>query len=464
MGGMDRGEMRLVPLAFSDLDGWAGDDHAAALATFRRGAEVLIDHPPKTRRLGLDAGALAVILARSATLPADPSAERARAFFEAEFTPFEVVPLAGTGFFTGYYEPEVAGSITPSADFGVPFYRPPDELIEIEPGSVAGIDPAFRFAGKTAAGLVEHFDRAAVMAGALAGRGLELVYVHDPVDAFFIHIQGAARIALPDGRATRVTYAAKSGHPYTPIGRVLADMGALPRDAVTMQAIRQWLAAHPAEAAAVMAKNRSHIYFREAPVSDANLGPIAAAKVPLTAGRSLAVDRLAHSFHTPVWIETMLPAGEPYHRLMVAQDTGSAIVGPARGDIFFGSGDAAGDIAGAMRAAGRFVVLMQSEDWMARAQEVLRKFAPLVAGHVRREVLERGYFAVPSRDGQGSVRPLPKLGIGILPVLPGVFESRHEVVAAAKHAAQKALAGAASAIEIDRERANAYPQSLLLSG
>jgi membrane-bound lytic murein transglycosylase A len=196
------------------------------------------------------------------------------------------------------------------------------------------------------------------MTGALAGRKLELVWLRDPVDAFFIHVQGAARIALPDGRTLRVTYAAKSGHAYTPIGRVLIETDALPRENVTMQAIRAWLAAHPDEAAGVMAKNRSYIFFRKAPVDDAVLGPIAAAKVPLVAGRSLAVDRTVHTFHTPVFVETTLPSGAPFRHLAIAHDTGSAIVGPARGDIFFGSGAAAGDVAGAMRAAGRFIALL----------------------------------------------------------------------------------------------------------
>jgi membrane-bound lytic murein transglycosylase A len=156
----------------------------------------------------------------------------------------------------------------------------------------------------------------------------------------------------------RVTYAAKSGHPYTPIGRVLVETGALPKGGATMQTIRAWLAAHPGEAAGIMARNRSFIFFREASVDDPALGPVAAAKVPLTAGRSLAVDRLIHSFGTPVFVATTLPGGAAFRRLMVAQDTGTAIVGAARGDIFFGSGDEAGKIAGAMQAGGRFVVLM----------------------------------------------------------------------------------------------------------
>jgi membrane-bound lytic murein transglycosylase A len=345
----------LRPASFDELSGWADDDHGAALAAFRRGAEVLATHPPKTRTLGLDAAALGAAIARAARLPASVTRAEARVFFEREFTPALVT---GDAFFTGYYEPEVEGSRVATTEFAVPLYRAPDDLVEIEPGSVPGLDASFRFARATGAGLTEHPDRGAIMAGALAGRGLELLYLRDAVDAFFIHVQGAARIRLSDGTAMRVTYAAKSGHPYTAIGKVLIETGALKPGGVTMAAIRDWLAAHPAEAAGVMAKNRSFIFFRVAPVADDSAGPIAAAKVPLTAGRSLAVDRLIHTFHAPVFIETTLPDRSAWRRLMIAQDTGSAIVGPARGDIFFGSGDAAGEIAGAMQGRGRFFVLM----------------------------------------------------------------------------------------------------------
>jgi membrane-bound lytic murein transglycosylase A len=352
---------RLTPLAFGDLHGWADDDHAAAFAAFRSGAAVIAENPPKTRALGVDGAAITAILAQAAALPTRLSAEEARAFFEASFAPFEIGPPAGAGFFTGYYEPEVAGSLVPTPEFAVPLYRVPDDLVEIAPGEATKLDPSFRFAHKIPRGYSEYADRAAIVGGALAGRNLELVYLRDAIEAFFIHVQGAARIVLPDGRTMRVTYAAKSGHPYTPIGRIIADRAGLPRETVTMQTIRTWLADHPAEAPEVMAQNRSFIFFREAPVADASLGPIAAAKVPLVAGRSLAVDRLQHAFHSPVWIETSLPSGDAYRRLMVAHDAGSAIVGPARGDIFFGSGDQAGAVAGAMRASGRFVVLMPQQ-------------------------------------------------------------------------------------------------------
>lgn len=349
---------RLLPLGFADLPGWADDDHAAAFAAFRRSAAMLAEHPPKQRGLGIDAAALAGILARAADLPETLGRSAARAFFETWFAPRAVVPPSGHGFFTGYYEPEVAGSRVRTADFTVPLLAPPDDLVEFDPAEPPpGIDPALRFARRTADGYSEYADRGAIMAGALDGRGLELVWLADPVDAFFIHIQGAARIRLGDGSTLRLTYAAKSGHPYTPVGRVLIERGALAPGTATMPAIRAWLADHADEAAGVMAANRSYIFFREAPVVDDMLGPVAAAKVPLTPGRSLAVDRLLHSFHLPVWIETTLPDRSRFNRLVIAQDTGSAIVGPARGDIFFGSGDAAGAIAGEMRAEGRFIVL-----------------------------------------------------------------------------------------------------------
>ena len=362
MGASPSDSPRLSPLTFAGLSGWAEDDHAAALAAFRTGANVLNQHPPKSRGLGVDAEVLAGILTLAAKLPAALSAREARAFFEREFQPFEVIPAEGGGFFTGYYEPEVAGSLQQTTEFRYPLLRQPSDLVEIAPGEAPQLDPSFRFARRAANGYVEHPDRKAIMASALADRGLELVWLANAVDAFFIHIQGAARIRLADGAIVRVSYAAKSGHPYTLIGRVLIDMGALTREAATMQGIRAWLAANPAEAEAIMAKNRSFIFFHEAQVADDALGPIAAAKVPLVAERSLAVDRLLHTFHSPVWIETTLPAGAPFRRLMVAHDTGSAIVGPARGDIFFGSGDVTGEIAGAMRSAGRFVILMPREN------------------------------------------------------------------------------------------------------
>lgn len=348
---------RVEPRDFAELAGWDEDDHGATFQVLRRSAAAADGRPPKSR--GIDAEAIVAVLARARALPADLPSHKAQTFFETEFQPFEVLPEAGAGFFTAYYEPIVAGSRTRTAAFSEPLYRTPDDLIEFDPDRPPpGIDPALRFARKTATGLVPYYDRAQIQAGALAGRGLELVYLTDPVDAFFVHIQGAARIALVDGDTLRLTYAAKSGHPYTSIGRVLIEMGELEPGRATMSDIRTWFAKNPDRAAAVMARNRSFIFFREAPVDEAELGPVAAAKVQLTPGRSLAVDRLLHTFHTPVWVDTTLPDGSTFRRLTIAQDTGSAIVGPARGDIFLGTGELAGRIAGGMASKGRFVLFV----------------------------------------------------------------------------------------------------------
>lgn len=349
-------QVAIRPCTFASLRGWNEDDHGEAFRALARSAAATVVRLPKPR--SVDAEALAAVLARARALPADLTARRAREFFETEFQPFEILPADGPGFFTGYYEPIVAGSRVRSEGFDEPLYSVPDDLVEFDPARPPpGIDAALRFARKTATGFVPYHDRAEIQAGALAGRGLELVYVADPVDAFFIHIQGAARIALVDGGTLRLTYAAKSGHPYTAIGRVLIEMGELAPGRATMGDIRAWLAANPDRAATVMATNRSFIFFREEPVDDTDLGPVAAAKVPLTAWRSLAVDRLLYTFHTPVWVDTTLADGSAFRRLTIAQDTGSAIVGPGRGDIFFGTGDGAGELAGAMASKGRFVLL-----------------------------------------------------------------------------------------------------------
>jgi len=352
----------LIPVAFSDLPGWAEDDHSAAFAAFRRGAAVLDAHPPKRRAIGIDPASLAAAIRRAAALPAGIATDAARAFFEANFAAMEVRPHEGAAFFTGYFEPIVAGSRDASPAFPVPLYAPPPDLVEIDPDHPPpGIEPGFRFAMQTGEGLVPCFDRGAIEAGALRGRGLEIAFVADPVEAFFIHVQGSARLRLAEGGEMHVTYAAKSGHPYTSIGRELIAMGALPKGGATMATIRAWFAAHPEQVASVLATNRSFIFFREAPVEEPELGPVAAAKVPLTPGRSLAVDRLIHSFGAPVFVAATLPDSSPWRRLMVAQDTGSAIVGPARGDIFVGSGDPAGEIAGALQSRGRFVILAPRE-------------------------------------------------------------------------------------------------------
>lgn len=346
----------LSPLSFDALAGWAGDDHRAAFRAFLLSAAHIADSPPTTHALGLDGAALAAVARQALALGPDVDTAAARRFFETRFTPLAV---GAPGFLTGYYEPELEGSRIRSERFSVPLYARPADLVRVDDAIRPDtMDRAFEWARRTERGLETYPDRAAIEAGALEGQGLELVFLADPVDAFFVHIQGSARIRLAEGGTMRVSFAAKSGHPYTPVGRMLRERGVFAGDeTITMASIRAWFAANPGERQAVMNENRSFIFFHEAPLADESLGPVAAAGVPLTSGRSLAVDRKLHTFHVPVFVETRLPDGAEFARLLVAQDTGSAIVGPARGDIFFGSGDAAGAVAGAMQSPGRFVLL-----------------------------------------------------------------------------------------------------------
>ncbi|MER9329328.1 murein transglycosylase A [Mesorhizobium sp. M0488] len=355
----------LVGTSFDDLPGWGDDDHLAAFAAFRRSAFHVLTKPYRTGALGIgfDAFAGAYDEAR-AILP--KSQPEARAFFERHFVPMRI-ETGSPGLVTGFYEPQAEASPVRTDRFIVPLLSRPADLVDIDDSNrPAGMDPYLAFARQTSNGPVEYFDRGEIERGALAGegsagQGLEIAWLADKVDAFFIHVQGAARLAMTDGRLCRITYAAKSGQRFTGPGKVLSDLGEIPLAEVTMQSIRAWFKAHPDRIDEILWQNRSYIFFREAAVDDASLGPIAAAKVPLTPGRSIAVDRLLHTFGTPFYIDApTLTAFEarPFQRLMIAQDTGSAINGPARGDLFAGSGDAAGEIAGVVRHAADFYALV----------------------------------------------------------------------------------------------------------
>ena len=368
----------LRPVGFEAIAGWRDDDHAAALSCFRISARRMAERPYGTKALGIDAAKLARIARLALSAGENGDASTARRFFEAHFEPCRVDPSPRpSGFVTGYFEPELPASPVRTSRFTYPLLRRPPDLVDIDDSNrPAGMDDSFRFARKTPQGPVEYFDRGVIEAGALAGRGLELAWLESAVDGFFVHIQGSARLAMPDGSHLRIAYAGKSGHPYTPIGRVLIDMGALAREDVTMASIRDWLRANPDRARDVMAKNRSFIFFAASgetgpssgaatgPAMGPAMGPVGAASVPLTAGRSLALDHGLHTFGSPVWIATHMPLpgeSKPFRRLMVHQDTGSAITGPARGDLFVGSGDEAGAVAGAIRHDADFVVLVPKD-------------------------------------------------------------------------------------------------------
>ncbi len=348
---------RFEPCLFSQLPGWNEDDHASALACFRQSAIRMAQKPYTTKTLGVDAAALAI--AAKAALDCRP--ENARSFFETSFQPEKLVPHSGSGFVTGYFEPELVASAEKTDRFRYPLLGRPHDLVEIDDTTRPPyLHNSFRFARRTADGLQEYFDRPAIEAGALAGKGLELAWIESPVDGFFVHIQGSARLLMTSGEVWRISYAGKSGHPFTPIGAWLIENGHMRREDVTMQSIRSWLNEDADRAGQLMNRNRSFIFFQRTTQNDPTLGPVAAASVPLSAGRSLAVDHQLHTFGTPLFVATHQPIaglGDRFQQLMVAQDTGSAIIGPCRGDLFIGSGEQAGEVAGAIRHAADFYLL-----------------------------------------------------------------------------------------------------------
>jgi membrane-bound lytic murein transglycosylase A len=361
-------QAQLTPVAFAELPGWEADNHAAAFDTFLASCRSIVTQNNSASKNGaraarpIDAPLRSVC--RAALALGATTAAEARAFLEKHFQAVEIRRQGeAEGFLTGYYEPIVAGSRVPTGEFKVPLYRRPHDLI---PGARRhGADfpnkgGAFRRVGKKK--LVPYYDRGEIEDGALDGKGLEICWVRDPVDAFFIQIQGSARIRLEDGAYLRLNYAAHNGHPYTPVGAHLANRGIIPREEMSMDRIRAWMQANPEEAKELRRQNRAFVFFRIAALAD-HEEAVGAQGVPLTAGRSLAVDRKLHTYGTPFWIDAELPlngdaAKDRFRRLMIAQDTGSAIVGPARGDLYFGAGEEQGRIAGRIRHPGRFVMLV----------------------------------------------------------------------------------------------------------
>jgi membrane-bound lytic murein transglycosylase A len=354
----------LTQLAFSDVRGWEIDDPRPLFSVMRQCLTYLDGAKPyRTGSLGLSTDDLLPLL--SAAGESDiTDAAAARAFFEAHCVPFRIEQVeAKPGFVTAFYEPEMNVSEREESGYRFPFYRRPADLVDLDAGNRPPDLPASYAFGRSRDGVIDAYpDRRDIDLGYLQNKGLEIAWAKSKVDVFFTHVQGAARLRYPDGRLGRITYDGKAGHPFSAIGKLLIDRGEIRSADISMQAIRKWLAENPAKVDEVLWHNRSYIFFREAAVSDPALGPIAAAKVPLVPGRSLAVDRMIHTFGFPFFIAsdtlTHLDGGRPFARLMLALDTGSAIVGPTRGDIFTGSGDEAGEMAGTVRNNADFHILI----------------------------------------------------------------------------------------------------------
>jgi membrane-bound lytic murein transglycosylase A len=360
--------LTLTPVGFDALPGWQQEHQAGALAAFQAGCAGLALLAPDQKlggageaaRLGGQAGQWSAVCAAAGAVPPGDDAA-ARRFFEADFTAYAVGEAGRTdALFTGYYEPEVRGARGPGEGYDVPLLGRPADLVQLDLDDFFPDLKGRRTAGRVTAGrLVPYYDRAQIENGALADQHLGLLWLADPVDLFFLQVQGAGRVRLPDGRVVRVGYAAQNGRPYVPIGRLLVERGQLKADEVSEQSIRAWLAAHPADAQALMDENPSYVFFRELPGLSPDEGPPGALGVPLTPERSMAVDRAFLPLGAPVWVDTADPLdGSRLQRLVMAQDLGAAIRGPLRGDLFFGWGAAAAARAGRMDQHGRDYLLL----------------------------------------------------------------------------------------------------------
>jgi membrane-bound lytic murein transglycosylase A len=366
-------------MTFAELPGWAADDHLAAFDTFRKSCERIqaaarersgVTGVAATKQPVPPHPALVSACDAAGRIPGKVTKEAARAFFEANFTPNTLTHKGPAGMVTGYYEPIMEGSRTPQGVFQTPIYkRPPDLINLVDEAQRGAVGAALTHARKTDKGVEPFATRAQIEQGALKGQGLELLYFADPVDVFFMQIQGSGRVKLTDGSVIRVHYDGKNGHPFSSIGRYLIEKGLLAADKVSMGALANWLRADPERGKLVMWQNASYVFFRE--LGNDARGPLGAMNAPLTPGRSLAVDPGHHALGTPIYVTAanmghVVKSGT-FNRLMIAQDVGSAIKGPERGDIYFGSGNAAGKLAGVTKHAAKFIVLLPNEA-LAKAQ------------------------------------------------------------------------------------------------
>jgi membrane-bound lytic murein transglycosylase A len=366
-----------APVAWADIAGWREDDHLQAYKAFRVSCKPIAAQ----RNLPADPKALGISLrdpCRAAKALDLSNGARARAFFEEHFLPLRIARLGeDQGFVTGYYEPVIEGSKTQTDVYNVPVYRRPSNLFVrgVRQGAVGlpNKGQVFRKIGRRK--LVPYYDRAEIEDGAIAGRGLEICWLKDQTDLLFTQIQGSARVRLEDGSTLRINYDAHNGYPYTPVGRILIERNIIPRDQMSMQKIREWMEQNPEGANELRRQNKSYVFFREVQLSD-NDEAVGAQGVPLTPGRSIAVDKALHVYGTPFFIEGELPieserSKTPFRRLMIGQDTGSAIVGPARADLYFGAGLDAGKVSGRIRHNARFVILVpKSLDPAARGRKM----------------------------------------------------------------------------------------------
>jgi membrane-bound lytic murein transglycosylase A len=341
-------------IPWSELPGWREDRLSQAWPALQSSCQKM---PARDARW-------AGLCADAALFPA-PDDATARAFFETRFVAHEISGNNGAadGLVTGYYEPLLHGSLVKTKRFRHPVYGRPDDLVVVDLGGLYPELQGKRYRGRLSSNrVVPYYSRAEMSNGKRPPDSAVIAWVDDPVALFFLEIQGSGRIQLPDGKMLHVGYADQNGHPYVAIGRTLVESGAMKLEEATMPAIRDWLRANPDKAQAVLNSNPSYVFFTLREPDDS--GPIGALNVPLLPQRSIAVDPNFIPLGTPVWIDTSLPGNSearPYRRLVLAQDTGGAIRGPVRADLFLGFGENAERIAGAMRQRGKLYVLLPAD-------------------------------------------------------------------------------------------------------
>ena len=343
----------LEAVEFGALPGWQNGEQAAAWPALLASCQAL-----RWRELWR------AVCVRAMDLRS-PTDDEARRFLEDNFVPWRLANPDGTldGLITGYYEPVLRGSRTRIAPFLYPLYAPPDDLLTIDLSptnpDLRGMRLRGRLEGKR---VVPYYSRAEIARGAAPVAGKEILWVDDPIEAFFLQVQGSGRIQLPGGETLRVGYADQNGYPFQSIGRYLVEHGELKLGEASMQSIKSWAAANPQRVQELLDQNPSFVFFRELPHIDPASGPIGAFGVPLVPGRSVAVDPRYVPLGAPVFLVTTFPASAtPLTRLVLAQDAGGAIRNPVRADFFWGSGADAGAQAGRMRQQGRMWVLLPKD-------------------------------------------------------------------------------------------------------
>lgn len=363
----DKAEMALVlkPAGFDSLPGWDGDHHDEVLKAFEKSCARILKRAPSdkfgpTQNLYGDfygdwQPACKALL--------DNPGQNAKAYFTKWFTPFEARFENGetNGLFTGYYEASLNGSRVRSERYNIPLHARPDDLVMVDLGEFREHLKGERIAGRVTDGRLRPYEsREDIVGGNWPHNDKVLVWVDDAVDAFFVQIQGSGLVRLDDGSLMRIGYAGQNGHPYYAIGRELVKIGAMDKESVSMQSIRDWLSANPDQADEIMNTNKSYVFFREL---DGD-GPVGGEGLPLTAERSIAIDRTKIAYGTPLWVDIDHPSeNQPnLQKLMVAQDTGGAIRGAVRGDYFWGYGERAETLAGAMKSQGRYWLLLPKDE------------------------------------------------------------------------------------------------------